>query len=133
MTASTVPSHMKTRHPGVPWRRFTGPVTSLSSDEIVDFFHLDERATANLHERQFAILDQCVEHGGADAAQPLSCLSDADEPPSRWHTQDLRAALSGTSTEPGVMIHLDGGPPVAVDRGERPTTATRPLGYSFGV
>src|ERR1700745_3666132 len=39
---------------------------SLSPEEIVEFFRLDERAAADLNERQFTSLDQHVERGGAD-------------------------------------------------------------------
>jgi hypothetical protein len=51
--------------------RSTGSVISLSPEETVEFFCLDERATADLNERQFAFLDQRVEHGVTDAAQLL--------------------------------------------------------------
>jgi hypothetical protein len=54
---------------------------SPSADEVVEFFRLDERAAADLNERQFAFLDQRVERGGADAAQLLSGLVDRHEVP----------------------------------------------------
>lgn len=71
--------------------RSTGTVISLSRDEFVEFFGLDECAAANLDERQVALLNQSVKGAGADPAQPLPSLSYADEPPL---TPDLRRRLS---------------------------------------
>jgi hypothetical protein len=43
--------------------------SSLSPQEIIESVRLDERAAADLNERQFAFLGQRVDRGGADAAQ----------------------------------------------------------------
>jgi hypothetical protein len=96
---------------------------SVSPDEIVEVFRLDERAAADLDERQFAFLDQAAEGGGADAAELLPGLGDRQEVP-RVFLVAPPAQIEILLRPPGRSIIRTGGDGVGRSRSTASWTAS---------
>ena len=90
-----------------PMRRLAGRHMSVSPDEVVEFFRLDEGAAADLRRRQFGFFDQLVERGPADAAKLMPRLGDRHKVPHMFlvipRTGSRRKSVGGGAT-PNVVV-----------------------------